>query len=317
MRPAILYHWWGEKEDPPPYANLRAPILISIATFRYRNPYIPIFVLDISETPQDWHYYPKLLNFNVVPWTPHLSHYSYRPGWKHLSRLYDVAEFGSRLDEDQIMYVDSDAFCLKEVFPTAFQEDGFCFNNWNSGFFYYNKNHSFRFFEIFKSFTMTALNDDNFRFFTRQFLPYNDWYYIADESILTYMYNKHRTLFKTVPIEEHLTAREIAKIDVTQAKVFHANGLMVNNEVTTVPGQREHSRGLLGLVIAEFWEALEKNLGPVHLAKLFTPEEIAYYQPMRVSFTDPEFVKRLLASKSESGHYHLGPAIKKASQEVC
>jgi hypothetical protein len=250
----------------------------------------------------DWRDYPTKLNFQVIPTVPRLINHQHRPGWKNLSRLFDLP-----VDDNVIVYCDSDVFWLQNPFPLLGDLSKFNFNQMNSGFFYYQPSQTATFLEIFKSFALTAMYDDNFRYLSRQFVDYNEWYYVLDETILSYMFNKHRDLFNIIPDHEHTTARNLA--NVSQIKMFHCNGLMVSNPLAVLEGEKEHCRGLCGLLFKEVYDNLRLALSENDLIQMFTPEIYEHYLPKQQSLMDLSFRERLLATKSASGHYHLQAAL--------
>lgn len=303
---AVFYHWWGYSSDADPLKNLREPIILSIATLRYHNPSIPIYVLDLSDSPTDWNGLDKLLNFRVEPISPHLrEHYSDKVGWRNLSRMFDLHRLQNKVPENEIIYIDCDIFFLKDILPLDCSLDRFCFNRFNSGFFYYDKNSAAyrRFIELFEAYATTALNDENFRHVTNQFGSNND-YFVLDETLLYYMQVKHRELFNFMPPTEHFLAYEEAEL--SKVKTFHLNSVMVTNPVAKRTQEEKHSRGLVCLMIRELYKAASAVLGS-RFEDVFTKEEKETFFKRQLPFA--EAISKLRESKRDR-LYYLTEAVK-------
>lgn len=312
MNEAVVYHWWGYPSDAPPISNLRSPIMASIATLRGVNPSIPIYVIDISDHEQNWMHYPELLNFKVICQKPFLENYNDCEGYRNLSRLFDI----TRLDipEETIIYVDSDVFFIQNPVPLMNSPKKFCFNKFNSGYYYFNKNSKdfLKFNEIFEAYVITALNDENFRCITKQFGSCSD-YFVLDETMMHYMYIKHKELFNVMQPTEHFTIgsyeykNDYAPFQVKEIKMFHANGIMVNNKFAKHQHEEKYSRGLICLGVSQLYQNLQRTLKS-DVDKMFTENERKAYLENQVDF-DENFVKKMIKSKSTSGHYFFSETI--------
>jgi hypothetical protein len=294
MNPTVYYHTFTGKEEVPKCSNLRVPTLLSIATLRAVNPDIAIVVLDGSENMcnNPWGKYKESLNFQVWGTEFHLTkRWQHIRGWQHLSRLFDLNRRTRRSD---IIYCDSDVFWVKDPLPLSCDEEGFCFDGFNTGFFYYKQTELMKqFFEIFEAYTISAMADLKIRERLKAHVGYEAWHDVWDEMIMTFMAHHHKDLINIIPLHEHCTARRMTP----DAKMFHANGTMVSNRFPQREGEREHSRGLLCLVIKEFYENICKVLDP---ADIFTQEQIDYYVPHQFSLFD-----NWEDMKTGDGHYHI------------
>ena len=306
---ALIYHWWSEPNELPPSQNIRTPILCSIATFRAVNPKTPIYVLDGSDDVVDWGGLDHALNFKVIRHTPGLHRYSNKPGWKNLSRLFDLQTLAKEIPEPVLAYTDADVFWLRPITPFNHDPHKFCFNRYNSGFFYFDKNSPTiaRFFEVFNAFAITALNDENFRIITRQYTDYREWYYVLDETILTYMAYKLPDLFNILGIEEHLTVstecEAILCANLETIKMLHLHGVKVSNRFSK--HNPDHNRGLACIVIKELYDNLRQTLDDKTIRLLYGDDVLNYYLPFQVSVLDRAFLERLLKTKNDNGHYDL------------
>lgn len=305
----IMYHWWSEETDYPPHLNLRTPLIHSIATLRGTGCTDSVIVMDVSEKPQSFNGWDRKLNFSVLRWKPILHTYQNKPGWKNLSRLFDIHEFCTTVDCYGVIYCDTDVFWLKNPYPLLQDPNKFCFNGYNSGFFYFDIRSPdvSNFFELFKAFTLTALNDDNFRVITRSYTDYNEWYYVLDETILTYMGVKMPHLFNFIDINEHLTPHAMKDIhtDASQAKMVHCHGTNIENHREKEEWRKKYNRGLAPLIIKELYDNMKKALGD-EVDTLY--EGFNFKQ---VSLFDKKFLSDLMATKNKDGLYNLIEAVQR------
>jgi hypothetical protein len=304
-----IYHFWSHPKEPAPYKNLRTPILLSIATLRAVSN-VPILVLDVTGSKQDWGDYPEKLKFDVGMCSPSLYRYQKLvDGWLYLSRIFDIRLWPNQTirTPKHFMYVDCDVFFFRDPFPLTGNTDRFCWDGWNTGFFYYNQHgdYMYDFFEIFESYTKASIWSHEVRKVMKQYIGYDGWYGVWDEMILTYMKNKHPEFFSIIPWEEHTTVKTLHQADPAKVKVFHSNGLMVENPVSKWIGESKHCRGILALVVKEFYDNIIKVLNENDLATIFTEEERSRYNPLRFSLL--EQLSLLKATKDSKDNYHLEP----------
>ena len=298
----VYYHTFFNEDEHPAYTNLRVPTLLSIATLRAVNKDIEIVVLNGSENllNNTWGKYKEELDFKVWHIDMHLAkNWGHIEGWKHLSRLFDL-----RRHAEEVIYCDSDVFWLKDPLPLECDQSKFCFDGWNTGFFYYGKSeHINRFFELFEAYTMASMANPDIRQIVKKEVGYEAWYDVWDEMILTHMTSRHSDLFELIPISEHCTMQKMEdpewKLIPEEVKMFHANGVMVNNFFPQRKGEEKHSRGLLCLIIKEFYDNLCKVLDP---ADIFDNEAIEFYLENQTSLFDSQLTKSL---KSRDGHYQI------------
>lgn len=301
MKNIVVYHWFGESSDNEEVArNLRCPIIASIAALRAVDPAVRIVVLNTSELEtwlnQNWSPYKDTLNFEMHTIDEHLAqHYSDKPGHRHLSRLFDISRF-TWGNNKNIFYSDADVLWLKPPFPTIQNSNRFCFDGYNTGLFYFNNSSRTvsKFFELFEAYTIGALNNDQIRQQMKKHVGYDAWYYVWDEMILTYMFKEHPELFSQITKEEHCCARDLKQVQ--SIKAFHCNGLMIKNALTG----EEHARGLAGILVKEWWDAINKVMDPT---MIFNQEEIDHHLPMQFSIlSNPE---RITSTLTDDGHYRL------------
>ena len=282
----VTYHWWqdetfGEERTVPPYQNLRVPITLSIATLRAQNPTIPIKILDFSEYPEDWGCFPEKLNFEVINADLFLKDYSHIAGYRQLSRIFDIRR---HFTSGTVIYCDSDVFWFKDPLPLNKNPQKFCYDGYNSGFFYYNPEDNQEIIDIFEKMTFRVLEDPEFHQVVKKFSKHDFWSYIWDESILHYMmFIDYRNYFDRLDLAEHTFCYKLKQTPLQNMKMLHGNGLMVSNPVAKRESEKEDSRGLACLVFSEFYQSLKKVLSLEEIQMIFTQQELDYYLPHQYS----------------------------------
>ena len=295
-----VYHWWDEDNDSPAYANLRAPIIVSIATLRAVYPDLPILVLDAEDKERDWAHFPEKLNFSVKKIKPNLADCSDKiRGWKHLSRIYDVH---LNTPAENVMYVDSDVFWFEKPAMLG-NKDKFCFNTWNTGFYYYNRYSEIiaEFLKIFTTYTRAGIYSTDFKNAMLPHVGYDSWHGVWDEMVCSYMVTKHPALFDKIAAVEHGTAKMLHETGAINVNMFHANGTMVSNKVPKTPNEEIHCRGLLGILVKEFYDNLLKVLDEDDIRLIYSPRELSYYLPQQFPIRSVRWGQ----IKSEDRHYHI------------
>ena len=303
MKTIAIYHCWSLDHEPDPYKNLRTSVVPSIATLRSVSD-IDIVVLDCSpERTHQWGYLQEKLNFQVVKTNFYLEQYSNSvKGYKHLSRIFDIHNWCKNQNYvGDMIYVDSDVFFFKNPLPLEKTRDRFCYDGWNTGYFYFNPNEEKyqQFFDLFKKYTIDAIQSKETRQSMKKYIGYDDWYEVWDEMVLGYMKNKHPDLFNLICSEEHTTSRNICQAKTDRVKVFHGNGSYVPSPTC----DETHSRGLLCLMVQEFYENITKILSKQDLVAIFGGKNLSYFENKRFSLLDN--VDYLEWIKNEKGHYEL------------
>lgn len=298
MKECVYYHWFCSTADSAPYANLRAPIIVSIATLRAVSD-IPIIVMDISDCKTDWSYFPDKLNFKVIRPKPELDRYRGIAGWQHLSRLFDLEKHA---ESDTVIYSDADVFWLKDPRPLEANRNKFCFDGYNTGLFYYDPAENQKFFEIFKAYTIGALNSYDIRNIMKKHVGCEAWYFVFDEMITNYMNNKNSELFDKIKPEEHGSPRRFDSTNLNDMKNLHMNGIYVRNPLPKFSGEGDHCRGLAGIIFSEFYNLLQISLGD-DINKVFTPNELQI--GLKTQFSLLNESQKLLDTLRSDGHYEL------------
>jgi hypothetical protein len=297
-----VYHCWSEPHEPSSYKNARTPVVASIATLRATSD-IPIVVLDMTGEETDWGRFPAKLNFQIERRSFYLSQYKELvTGYKHLSRIFDIEKWSSEnAKEKTIIYCDSDIFFFKNPFPLAVATDKFCWDGWNTGFFYFKQNDVTykKFYSLFEKYTLEAIFAESVRQDMKKFVGYDDWYGVWDEMVLGYMKNQHPDVFNTIPNTEHVTCRSISQIKISEAKVFHGNGTFVPHPIQNL----NHARGLLCLAIEEFYQQICQYLNQEDLKEIYGQNTLEYFQEKRFNLSDA--VDYLEWMKNDKGLYEI------------
>ena len=326
MNPTVIYHWWAEEAEQPAYSNLAHPILLSIATLRAVNPTIKIEVLncskyraswDQSKNPwesSDWIHFQKKFDFKVWGSSIYLEkRYGDIAGSSLLSRLFDIHRHQSQYP---IIYCDSDVFWFRDPLPLSGDMNKFCFDGYNSGFFYYDPNSDIidEFFEIFESYSITCLKDKTFCDLVKNKInfDFNSWNYIWDEKILHYIRWQDDHMFCVIPQEEHGLIRFLNSN--SSPKMLHCNGLTITNPIAKRKHEKLHCRGLACLLFAEFYNNLRKVLSDTEIAMIFTKSELDHYLPQQFSLI--ENIDRVKATAIDEWNYDLQKTLIKLKLEI-
>ena len=247
MKNAIVYHWWTEscvfvKDD------LFNPILYSIATIRRHNQEVPIYVINLSPEAE-WGVYPKTLNFNVL--NKH-SKFTKNSGYQNnlMSRVFDIIEVAQTIEEEDILFNDSDVFWIKDPFPLM--NDTKVFNcNQNNGVFYYNKHsiEAMNFIREWQHDTHRTVNDPDFRSKLLHDMQFASNFKIHDELIMRYTQKRLPDSYRPVPMKEN----NIIFTPITDPKNLHI--------IRAFVGKKDRLR--VALSIKEIAEAIENVLGQI------------------------------------------------------
>lgn len=132
---------------------------------------------------------------------------------------------------------------------------------------------------------------------------YTPWHYVWDEMITTYMAIENKELIHRIPHEEHGSPRRFHATNLNKMDNLHLNGVYVRNPMSNKEGEREHCRGLAGLIFSEFYKSLKATLGD-DVQKVFNKQELQF--GLKQQFSILEEPHKLLNTLREDGHYELG-----------
>ncbi len=268
---SVFYHCWFDPREPEPYCHLGTPVVLSIATLR-QSFAGRIYVVDLSETPRDWSYFPEKFDFEVVRHTPSFRQVAAAVReWKHLSRIPDVHAVAASRGVEHAVYSDADVFWLGSPPPPSIR---FTFNGFNSGYYHYNPAVAAEFISLFNSYCIRAAHDLRFRNRLKKYCWYDGWYGVWDEMVLPFMMRKHPGLFSICPKEEHITTGNLALVDLAEATAFHANPSSLSNPYPRPGGNRQHSPGIYALTIKEISERTQGILDEDDFVTIFAHTEL-------------------------------------------
>jgi hypothetical protein len=299
---SVFYHCWFGPGEPPPYCHLGTPLILSIATLR-KSFTGKIYVVDLSESPQDWSYFPEKLGFEVIRHKPFFRKDSHLiRGWKHLSRIPDIHHVAMSLGSVHAVYSDCDVFWLDAPPQTSSR---FTFNGVNSGFYYYKPSACSEFLDLFISYSERAINDLRFRKRLKKYCSYDGWYGVWDEMVLPFMIRRHPHLFTICPQEEHVSTRTMAFTDLAKARMFHTNASSILNPYPRLGGHPKFSPGIYALAIEEIFQRTRGVLDDDDIETIFTHTELDYFEGRRFSIFEVRNKLHLGARPGTPGHTEL------------
>jgi hypothetical protein len=282
MDHVVLYHWWGQGGKVA--QNMAFPVILSIATLRAHNKDIPIVVMDLSDSAQDWEDYPNKLNFKVEKLDPFLRIDVERYGFKStpwpgtgeteskpinlhmMSRPFDYWKCGERQPQNKVLGCDSDIFWLKNPLPLIEEKNGFIPKfvvDGNLGLFYFDKrsDKAQATGKLWMALCLQALYDPSFRKELIEVTPH--YPIIIDEMAMNWAIEKKITLPTPTPRYEnfHISGfRSYGSINEIETKVKNAHCLY------SITGPH---RGRFCQVVKEFYDALSSMLSEEDLKDIF------------------------------------------------
>jgi hypothetical protein len=181
------------------------PVILSAASVRSHNFDIPIYIIDTSKherTMSEWGVTASQIRIKIIKRNPHLHHamsfidpalYDLRL----LSRVFDVESAMRDVPEDNVIFLDSDIFCLQPLLPlrtvkTKILE--YFYSNSNNGVWIYNKQSRscLDVFEGWKNLICRSILDPDSKFYIHSKNPYYGSPRLNDEVV-------YRTLCERFP----------------------------------------------------------------------------------------------------------------------
>lgn len=266
MNFALIYHYWNDTKDCEVWRDLANPIIPSIATFRANNVQVPIYVLDISRKRNDWSYFPFKLKFEVVRREPSLGH-----GGKNglnsaqiklCSRAFDVPLLAQEIDADHYAFSDCDILWYRDMLPFPAPVDGFYCNQKNNGFYYWNRGSgsASSFFASWGNACKSGIEDARFR---QEIMTHYYASVFNDEAAYCYVKSVNPDLIKDLSTFDNWAGvRPDAEI-LKNTKNVHL--------CQTNYGKR---RGLIALIVREFYDKMKFNLSDSDLIRMFGEKNV-------------------------------------------
>jgi RNAse (barnase) inhibitor barstar len=256
----------------------------------------------------DWKDYPKKLNFEVIRKKFYLEKYQNKvKGFRHLSRIFDLQEH--YIKNTDIMYVDSDVFFFKNPLPLKESTNKFCWNFWNTGFFYYNPEKNIEFFDVFKYYTMSAIHSVDIRNLFKKYVNYDSSVYgVCDEMVLNYMRDFHPNFFKKIQISEHAFGNNLFKI--SDIKMIHLNSFIVPNPIN----QNLYERGLICLYAEELYNNICKVFTKEDLIEIFGEKTFEHCSNKR--FNIEKNAHKFIKIKTDKCLFHINYFLKKSNKII-
>jgi hypothetical protein len=260
------------------------PIVLSIATLRAHNEDVPIVVMDLSDSPQDWEDYPSKLRFKVEKVNPYLQinlqRYGFKPTPHHgvgltetkpidlhmMSRPFDYWKCGERQPQNKILGCDSDIFWLKNPFPLIEEKHNFIPQfvvDGNLGLFYYDKRSkkAQATGKLWMALCLQAIYDPNFREELIEVTPHYPT--IIDEMVMNWAIATEMSEPKPTPTWEnfHISGfRSYVSVEDIKTKIKNVHCLY------SITGPQ---RGRFCQVVQELYDALASVLSEADLKIIF------------------------------------------------
>lgn len=246
----------------PVWDDWQNPVLLSIASLRAHNPDIPVYVLDVSNRDRNWYDYPHKLNFKCIRTHSKIpilkTHEIYGETYKICSRIFDIEWLASRIPEDVIVSVESDIFWQGDfVLPEVV--DRFCFNFYNSGFYYYNKNAELakQFIALWKHYIIMGMANPKVR---AEVMSKYEWEFFQDEACMVYIMKTFGGIVAPLSDDHNVLFNPFKSYEDTykKATTLHFIQAMIPK-----------NRGLLPLFVKEFYDIVSRVLSPQQLYEIY------------------------------------------------
>lgn len=263
---AIIYHWWSTSPITV-ISDLANPILLSIKSVRYFHPHVPIYVLDVGGAC-DWDDYPSKLGFRVVKRPSRFKEaFGFKP--KLISRIWDIDHLANEIDEENILFSDSDIFWLQPVFPLMGEsfdsELKFFHCNKNNGLFYYHKRSKFakEVYSALKAIVSSCLTSEVYFDDYRARVGWGKDTFLHDELVMRTVIEDYPDMFVPVnPLENNIMYSQPTHC----VRNIHA--------IKKFAGAK---RGLLPSLISELGEIVGVPIrGSIPVAKMCSRENVEY-----------------------------------------
>lgn len=271
---AVVFHWWNDNVLIKPFEDTANPIVLAAACVRKNHPDVSMYVVDCSicQRPDtDWRHFPYKYKFKVIKRNPFLGEIPPETGrtldYRLLSRVWDVEIAMRDAPEPNILFLDSDIFCIGPLEPAPVEYPEFFYANFNNGVWFYNKESRSTkvVFDYWKGMICRSIHDLDFR---HELYAQNKGYgtfFIQDEiiyrSLCIYMPNHVRNIDMRINYLLHwlyVDPPEVVK-DVRGLHCLHF-----------ISGQK---RKRLFLVIKELWDQVVWSFDK-HDYKMIFGEEV-------------------------------------------
>lgn len=263
-KPCVVYHWWNDRQMHV-WEDWQNPVLVSIASLRAHNSTIPIYVLDVSDRERNWLDYPYKLGFKCIKTDskiPLINNYEvYGTTYKICSRQFDIDWLASRIPENIILSIESDIFWMGDL-DLPEEVDRFSFNFYNSGFYVYNKNSylSKEFLKVWRHHIVAAMANPNMR---EKIMKKYDWPYFQDEACLVYIVKTFGGMAAPIDERHNVIFNPFQDWETKYKDVLSLHFIQAIHQ---------KNRGLLPLVVKEFYDVISNVLTPDQLYDIYGPD---------------------------------------------
>lgn len=205
------------------------PIIPSIASLRYWNPSIDIFVIDVSKAENDWEDYPEQFRFKVIK-QDSVYHNIYQKSdflgpvsLELLGKTHDVWSLCQTLGHERFAVLDSDLFWMQDPLPLygGDKVDFYISSDGNTGFYYHHKDAE-DFVYLWRGLNNMAVYEEKFRKMISQKSKHKP---IQEEAVFNYAAAEFGCTLRRCPITENYTTScyswEGRRRHVQDIKVLH------------------------------------------------------------------------------------------------
>ena len=245
---AVVYYWWANN-DLFPWQDLANPIIWSIATLRFVNQDIAVYVVDVSDRPHDWGDLPSLLRFEVIH-TKSL----FRPTNVDkrllvglMAKIFDISEAVYLIPEQKVIVCDADILWLKNPLPLAMEKDGeldHLYASGNTGVWYFDKENpeAKMVLDLWRTTSEMTVKYPCFIDVVQKIVPVPG----INEEVMMSFVTRSMQLGHPIPLHENFLFREFA---AHPARILVAKNLHVMGHICG------RHRGRIAFLLEEFYAA--------------------------------------------------------------
>lgn len=282
-------YWYFNHDGIEVWNDQKNPVIPSIASLRYWQPRLPIYVIDVSKKKNIWGDYPRQFGFEVISQNSvytdiprHESKFFGPVSHELLGKTNDVWFFASKLNSEYYAVLDSDLFWVQNPLPLkgSGTKQFWMSLDTNTGFYYYHKDAS-DFIYLWRGLNNLAFWEEEFR---KKVCDFTKHEVVQEESVCGYAMSKFgKCAIGQYPFEENFATSNYAWPErhkhAANAKVLHILS--------------KHCPKLNNLVVAqsviEIREIMQKMFSEGQYKEIFKDKPLA-----NVSYKNPLEMKKIL-----------------------
>lgn len=254
-------YWYFNHNGIEVWNDRKNPIIPSIASVRYWQPRLPIYVIDVSKKKNFWGDYPRQFNFEVISQKSVYTDVSRQESkflgpvsHELLGKTNDVWFFSSKLNSEYYAVLDSDLFWVQNPLPLhgSGTNKFWMSKEANTGFYYYHKN-SPDFIALWRGLNNLAVWEEDFRKRVAAHVKYD---IVQEEAVCGYALDKFGNCgLDRYPISENFTTAGYAiqkhHKDAANAKVLHILNKHCKDDSLTVAQSVIEIRAIMQKMFSE------------------------------------------------------------------